>query len=91
VLSQLGFALYQLKRINEAAAVLAAAVSLAPADPDVLYLSGLVAALRGDSEAAVELPPEVVLNAVSALVRPDASRDVVERLHSELREVLACS
>jgi len=45
----------------------------------------------GDSEAAVELPPEVVLNAVSALVRPDASRDVVERLHSELREVLACS
>ncbi len=54
VLSQLGFALYQLKRINEAAAVLAAAVSLAPADPDVLYLSGLVGALRGDSEAAVE-------------------------------------
>jgi tetratricopeptide (TPR) repeat protein len=54
VLSQLGFALYQLQRINEAASVLEAAVSLAPADPDVLYLSGLVAALRGDGEAAVE-------------------------------------
>jgi tetratricopeptide (TPR) repeat protein len=54
VLSQLGFALYQLKRINEAAEVLASAVSLAPTDPDVLYLSGLVAALRGDSEAAAD-------------------------------------
>ena len=54
VLSQLGFALYQIKRINESAEVLAAAVSLAPSDPDVLYLSGLVAALRGDGEAAVD-------------------------------------
>ena len=54
VLSQLGFALYELKRIDEAAEVLASAVSLAPTDPDVLYLSGLVAALRGDSEAAVD-------------------------------------
>ena len=40
VLSQLGFALYQLKRINEAAEVLASAASLAPTDPDVLYLCG---------------------------------------------------
>ncbi len=54
VLSQLGFALYQLKRVNEAAEVLASAASLARTDPDVLYLSGLVATLRGDSEAAVE-------------------------------------
>jgi Flp pilus assembly protein TadD len=53
VLSQLGFTLYQLKRIDEAAEVLASAASLSPADPDVLYLSGLVATLRGDSEAAV--------------------------------------
>jgi tetratricopeptide (TPR) repeat protein len=53
VLSQLGFALYQLKSFDEAAAVLASAASLAPTDPDVLYLSGLVATLRGDSEAAV--------------------------------------
>lgn len=53
VLSQLGFALYQLKRIDESAEVLAAAGALAPADADVLYLSGLVATLRGDSEAAV--------------------------------------
>ncbi|MFS8086511.1 MAG: tetratricopeptide repeat protein, partial [Acidobacteriota bacterium] len=54
VLAQLGFALYQLKRIDEAAEVLASATALAPADPDVLYLSGLVATLRGDSEAAVD-------------------------------------
>jgi tetratricopeptide (TPR) repeat protein len=54
VLSQLGFALYQLKRVNEAAEVLASAASLAPTDPDVLYLSGLVATLRGDSEAALD-------------------------------------
>ncbi len=54
VLSQLGFALYQLKRVNEAAEVLASAGSLAPTDPDLLYLSGLVATLRGDHEAAVD-------------------------------------
>jgi tetratricopeptide (TPR) repeat protein len=53
VLSQLGFTLYQLKRVDEAAEVLALAGSLAPTDPDVLYLSGLVATLRGDSEGAV--------------------------------------
>jgi tetratricopeptide (TPR) repeat protein len=53
VLSQMGFVLYELKRIDEAAAVLASAASLAPADPDVLYLSGLVKTLQGDSEAAV--------------------------------------
>jgi tetratricopeptide (TPR) repeat protein len=53
VLSQLGFTLYQLKRIDEAAEVLASGDSLAPSDPDVLYLSGLVATLRGDSEGAV--------------------------------------
>lgn len=53
VLSQLGFTLYQLKRIDEAAEVLASAGSLAASDPDVLYLSGLVATLRGDSENAV--------------------------------------
>ncbi|HSP61975.1 MAG TPA: tetratricopeptide repeat protein, partial [Pyrinomonadaceae bacterium] len=52
--SHLGFALYQLKRMNEAAAVVASAASLAPTDPDVLYLSGLVATLRGDSEAALD-------------------------------------
>jgi Flp pilus assembly protein TadD len=54
VLSNLGFALYQLKRADEATAVLDTAASLAPTDPDVLYLSGLVAALRGQSESAVE-------------------------------------
>jgi tetratricopeptide (TPR) repeat protein len=54
VLSQLGFALYQLKRADEAAEVLATAASLVPNDPDVLYLSGLVAALRGESKAALE-------------------------------------
>jgi tetratricopeptide (TPR) repeat protein len=54
VLSQLGFGLYQLKRTDEAAEVLASAASLAPTDPDVLYLSGLVASLRGDGEAAVD-------------------------------------
>ena len=53
VLAQLGFTLYQLKRTAEAAEVLAAANSLAPADPNILYLSGLVAALRGETESAV--------------------------------------
>lgn len=45
----------------------------------------------GDGETAVELPPEIVLGAVSALVRSDASREAVERLYGELGEVLACS
>jgi len=53
VLVQLGFTLYQLKRTDEAADVLAAANSLDAADANVLYLSGLVASLRGDAEAAV--------------------------------------
>jgi Flp pilus assembly protein TadD len=53
VLAQLGFVLYELKKVDQAGEVLAHAASLAPADPDVLYLSGLVASLRGDSEAAV--------------------------------------
>lgn len=45
----------------------------------------------GDGESAVELPPEIVLGAVVSLARSDLSRDVVERLHVELGEVLACS
>lgn len=45
----------------------------------------------GDGETAVELPPEIVLDAVFALVKSDPSRVVAERLYRELGEVLACS
>jgi tetratricopeptide (TPR) repeat protein len=53
VLAQLGFAFYQLKRASEAEEVLASASSLAPSNPDILYLTGLVVSLRGDADGAV--------------------------------------
>lgn len=40
----------------------------------------------GLGETAVELPPDVVLDAVQALVRVSSDADVVQRL----REALAC-
>ncbi len=52
VLAELGFTLYELKRTDEATEVLASAASFAPNDPNILYLSGLVASLRGDPEGA---------------------------------------
>jgi hypothetical protein len=39
----------------------------------------------GEGETAVELPPEIVLGAVSALVRSDSTREAVERIYGELR------
>ena len=53
LLAQLGFALYQLTRADEAAEVLASAQSVSPTDPNILYLSGLIATLRRDPEGAV--------------------------------------
>ncbi|MBB5155569.1 hypothetical protein [Saccharopolyspora phatthalungensis] len=39
----------------------------------------------GEGETAVELPPEIILNAVSALVESGVSADVVQRLRETLK------
>ena len=57
-------------------------------DPVATHTDGLT---LGEGETAVELPSEVILGAVATLVQAESSREVLEALHRELGEVLACS
>ncbi|RKT85249.1 hypothetical protein SAMN05421805_1084 [Saccharopolyspora antimicrobica] len=49
------------------------------------HVAGAEGLVLGEGETAVELPPEVILDAVSALVESGVSTDVVQRLRETLK------